>query len=90
MHVASVPFAANVPARHAVHEYSSLERVSSTPQLPVRTEPGLHCRLAHVAFGHASLIWPAAPSVKYWSSPLVHGVQLPAEPIPLSHSASGT
>ena len=36
------------------------ERVWSTPQLPVRTWPASHARLAHRCFGHASLICAAA------------------------------
>ena len=46
-HVLSFPWGAYVPAKHGLHSYSSFERVASTPQFPVRTEPGAHCRLRH-------------------------------------------
>ena len=47
-----------VPGAHGSHAYSLFERVSSTPQLPTRTEPAAHVSRSHVAFGHASLSWP--------------------------------
>ena len=75
----SLPKAAAVPAEHAVHLYSLFERVWSTPQLPVRIEPGVHTRLSQSALGQASLICCGAPGVKYWLSSLLHGVQLPCE-----------
>ena len=47
-----------LPGAHSLHAYSLFERVSSTPQLPTRTEPAAHVRRSHVAFGQASLSWP--------------------------------
>ena len=71
-HEPSVPVGATVPAGHAEHSYSSFERVASTPQLPMRTEPAAQTRFAHTDVTHASL-----PPEKYSSSAFEHGEHSP-------------